>query len=106
LLEKFKIRKVMILYVFSVLMDEISTLTFIKTGGIEVNPFVALMVGISPWVWLLYDLSLFLAAYTFDVQVRDKWDPKILTTAWMFFCVYRLSCCIWNYNQIRVHFLT
>jgi len=103
LLEKYKIRKVMIFYVLSVLMDEISTLTLIKTGGIEVNPFVVLMVGISPWIWLLYDLILFLAAYTFDVQARDKCNPKILTTAWVFFSFYRLSTTIWNYNQIRIH---
>lgn len=96
----------MILYVFCVLMDEISTLTLIKMGGTERNPFVALMIGISPWVWIIYDLILFLGAYTFDVEATDKWDPKILTGAWSFFSFYRLSCCIWNYNQIRMHFLT
>ena len=102
MLDKLKIRKLMIFYIFSVIMDEISTLTLLKMGGTEGNPFVAWMIGISPLVWVLYDLIMFLAVYTFDIHNREKWGSKFFTAFWSFFVIYRLSLTIWNYNQIRL----
>ena len=93
----------MIFYVFSVLMDKMSTLTLLKTGGTEANPFVAWMFGISPWLWLLCDLIIFLAYYAFYVYMRDKVKPKTFIVFWFVAGFVRLSCCIWNYNQIRLH---
>ena len=94
----------MIFYVFSVIMDEISTLTLMKMGGTEANPFVAWMVGISPLVWLLCDLIIFLAYLACNYYMMDKVTPGVFTWFWLIAGGVRLFFAIWNYNQIRVRF--
>ena len=106
MLDKLKIRKLMIFYLFSYIMDEISTLTILKMGGKEANPIITRMIGISPLLWILCDFIIFLSYYTMDIYLRDKASPKTLTAFWLIAGSARLSCAIWNYNQIRIHFLT
>jgi len=83
-------------------MDEISTLTILKMGGKEANPIITWMIGISPLLWILCDFIIFLSYYAMDIYLKDKVSPKTLTAFWLIAGSARLSCAIWNYNQIRL----
>jgi len=101
---KIQDKKNNVFYVFSYLMDEISTLTLMKTGGTEANLFVAWMIQISPLLWMFTDLIIFLLYYVFDAYMRNKVWPPTFTVFWLIAGSARLSCCIWNYSQILIRF--
>ena len=90
-------------YVFSYLLDEISTLTLLKIGGLEVNLFVAWMIGVSPLLWMFGDLLIFLAYYACDYYMMDKVTPGFFKWFWVIAFSTRISCAIWNYIQIIIH---
>ncbi|GAG53639.1 unnamed protein product [marine sediment metagenome] len=91
----------MIFYIFSCILDEISTLNYLKKGGIETNPIVAWMIGISYLVWILYDVIMFLVTYAYNFYMRDKLNPKIFTAFWIIFGALRLYAAIHNIQGAR-----
>jgi len=75
-------------------LDEISTFTILSRGGVELNPRVAWLLNINPLLYPIFDLTLFLVAWSVDEQlIKRKVDLWLLWTATG---VFRLICVAWS----------
>ena len=75
-------------------LDEISTFTILSRGGVELNPRVAWLLNINPLLYPIFDLTLFLVAWSVDEQlIKRKVDLWLL---WMATGVFRLLCVAWS----------
>ena len=101
-LEKFKIRKTMIFYVFAAFLDDMSTLIFLGIGLKEGNPIIAWLIGISPVAWILYDVFWFLFCVAVTNHIKDEVSPRVFTIIWICFGALRLFASIHNFRQIQL----
>jgi len=74
-------------------LDEISTFTHLSLGGLELNPNVAWLLGISPLLYTIIDIILILLFWSVDKWLSGMRDLWIV---WTSAGIARLICVAWS----------
>jgi len=74
-------------------LDEASTFIRISLGGVEFNPNVAWLLGISPLLYPLADIILILLFWNIDRKLGKRIDLWIV---WASAGIARLVCVAWS----------
>ena len=92
------LRRSLLFYGLSSVLDEVSSLVNLAMGGVELNPRVAWMIGVHPLFYFLCDMAIFLTFCALDRVLRDRvWKIYLI---WVLAGSARLICFAWNYIQI------
>jgi len=86
-------RRSLIFFALCSALDEISTFTNLSLGGMELNPNVAWLLGISPLLYPLADIILILLFWRVDKWLRGMRD---LWLVWTSAGIARLICFAWS----------
>jgi len=74
-------------------LDEISTFIHLSLGGLEFNPNVAWLLGISPLLYTIIDIILILLFWRVDKWLRGM---RELWIVWTSAGIARLICVAWS----------
>ncbi len=74
-------------------LDEISTFIHLSLGGVEFNPNVAWLLGISPLLYPLADIILILLFWIIDGRLGQR---RELWIVWASAGIARLICASWS----------
>jgi hypothetical protein len=92
------LRRSLLFYALSCILDEVSTFVNLAMGGVELNPRVAWMISVHPLLYVLCDMAIFLLFCTLDRLLRDRvWKISLI---WALAGSARLIAFAWNYIQL------
>ncbi len=86
-------RHSLIFFAASSALDEISTFIHLSLGGIEFNPRVAWLLGISPLLYTPADIILILLFWIIDGRLGKR---RELWIVWASAGIARLICASWS----------